>query len=259
MPNQKHALGLLPDPPDEQDYKFKALKLKLKRRLPAELPPSVDLGALMSPIRDQGSLGSCTAFAVGVGLAESIGIEHLRDPFIGLSPLFLYYVTRARARNTREDTGATLRGTMKSMAKVGTCPEERWPYEIDKFAKRPPIKAYRDTDRFKFRNYYRVTDFEDIKIAVAAKNPVALGIMIYSSFETAKVAKGGMVPLPNKRREDFLGGHAVLIMGYDDEKKLIKVRNSWGEGWGDKGYFYLPYDWFDPDLDLASDMWTATL
>jgi C1A family cysteine protease len=258
MAKQKHAFGLLPDPPDEQDYKFKVIRPKLKRAVPT-LPKSADLGDLMSPIRDQGQLGACTAFAVGVGLGESIGIEHLRDPFIGLSPLFLYYVTRARARNTKEDTGATLRGTMKTMSKVGTCPETMWPYDIEKFAKRPPIKAYKDTARFQFKNYYRVTDFEDIKIAVAAKNPVALGIMIYSSFETAKVAKDGLVPMPNKRREQLLGGHAVLIMGYDDDKKLVKVRNSWGTSWGDKGYFYLPYDWFDPDQDLASDMWTATL
>ncbi len=62
--------------------------------------------------------------------------------------------------------------------------------------------------------------------------------------------------MPNTRREDYLGGHAVLAMGYDDEKKLIKFRNSWGSAWGDKGYFYTPYDFV---TEYASDMWTCTV
>ena len=55
----------------------------------------------------------------------------------------------------------------------------------------------------------------------------------------------------------MLGGHAIVIVGYDEEKRLFTFRNSWGEDWGDKGYGYLPYDYVC-DKDLASDFWVIT-
>jgi C1A family cysteine protease len=57
-----------------------------------------------------------------------------------------------------------------------------------------------------------------------------------------------------KKGEEFLGGHAVLCVGYDDHKHHFIMRNSWGDSWGDKGYFYLPYEYL-LDHNLASDFW----
>ena len=51
-----------------------------------------------------------------------------------------------------------------------------------------------------------------------------------------------------------LGGHAVTAVGYDDFKECFIVRNSWGEGWGDKGYFYMPYQYISHPM-LAQDFW----
>jgi C1A family cysteine protease len=60
---------------------------------------------------------------------------------------------------------------------------------------------------------------------------------------TKEVAANGELPLPTKG-EDIVGGHAVVCVGYDDAKQAFIVRNSWGTGWGDKGYFYMPYEFF---------------
>ena len=54
----------------------------------------------------------------------------------------------------------------------------------------------------------------------------------------------------------MLGGHAVVAVGYDDFKACLIVRNSWGPSWGDKGYFYLPYDYITPSF--AADFWQIT-
>lgn len=265
-----HATGWLPDPPDERDLHLRAIRGPLTNRArkvtgQAELPSKAELYSIMSPVRDQGPIGSCTAFAVGVGLAESIEIEHLRDPFFPLSPLFLYYATRLRSRQSKQDSGATLRATMKTMAKVGICPENLWPYTdvAQRFTQRPSKEAFGDTERFRFRKYYRVADLDDLKLAIASKNPVVGGFMLYPAFESAKVAKTGIVPMPGKR-EQSIGGHAMSVFGYDDNggpdgRGHVVMKNSWGTDWGDRGMCFLPYDYFDTDAGLAVDLWTASL
>jgi C1A family cysteine protease len=84
--------------------------------------------------------------------------------------------------------------------------------------------------------------------------PFVFGFTVYASFESAKVANTGVVPMP-VLAEKVLGGHAVLAVGYNDKQKRFLVRNSWGTGWGMSGYFTIPYAYLT-DSNLADDMWT---
>jgi C1A family cysteine protease len=90
---------------------------------------------------------------------------------------------------------------------------------------------------------------------------VVFGFQVYSGFESDKVAKSGMLSLPAKS-EELLGGHAVVIVGFDDDLVIdghagaVKVRNSWGEGWGLKGHFWMPYKYVT-NPNLADDFWSV--
>lgn len=255
----KHGTGLQADLPDKRDLKFSKIKNRiLKTRGVMELPKSIDLRRIMSPIRNQGSLGSCTGFTVGTGLVESLMIEHLRDPLVQVSPLFLYYCTRSINRATNKDTGATLRDTMKTVAKYGICPESSWPYDISVFQKKPPREAYKAAQDFKINRYYRVKDLKDLKVSIACQNPVVLGMHLFSSFESRETVKSGVAPFPDFENEDYLGGHAMMACGWDDRKGCVLLRNSWGRGYGEGGYVWVPYECFDNKLGLVVDMWTAT-
>jgi C1A family cysteine protease len=64
--------------------------------------------------------------------------------------------------------------------------------------------------------------------------------------------------MPNTKTESFLGGHAVLAVGYDDFYQRFMVQNSWGTSWGIKGYFTMPYAYL-LDPNLSSDFWTVRL
>ena len=63
------------------------------------------------------------------------------------------------------------------------------------------------------------------------------------------------MPKPN---EAAVGGHAVLAVGYNDTQQRFVVRNSWGTGWGQKGYFTMPYAYLT-DPNLSDDFWTIRL
>ena len=75
--------------------------------------------------------------------------------------------------------------------------------------------------------------------------------------------KSLLVPLP-KKGSKLYGGHAILAVGYDDNKMIgadkgaLLIRNSWGTGWGMAGYFTIPYAYLT-DRGLASDFWTIRL
>lgn len=253
------GLGFIPDPTDERDFLFKSVKKNLfKAKKIVKLPESVDLRDLMSEIRDQGEMSSCTAFAVSVGLMESIEIEHFKSPMVPLSPLFLYYNTREFQGAPNEDNGATLRDTMRMAAKLGVCAEKTWPYSMNRVFSEPPSSAYREAGNrsSKIKTYYRVAGLNEIKQALAARNPVVLGLMLYESFQSEEVAATGIVPMPNTSKESLVGGHAVCAVGYDNAKSMVLIRNSWGSGWGEKGYCWVPYGYFK-NPDLACDMWTA--
>lgn len=236
---RKHGLGYLPDLGDPRDFKY---QLKAAHR-----PKSVDLRSQMPPVWDQGQLGSCTAFA----LTASVAFLH---GFTG-SQLFLYYKERVLEHTTHSDAGAMIRDGIKVLAKVGLPPEDAWPYDVSKFARRPTTKAYRAAKQELIGEYRRLSSLDDYLDCLASRSPFVVGITVFESFEGTQAEQAGEVPMPGPN-EQVLGGHAICVCGYRDDGSFI-VRNSWGPDWGDAGYFYLPQAYL-ASADLATDAWTIT-
>jgi C1A family cysteine protease len=238
---------------DKEDLRDRVYASSIFRKK-EELPEEVDLRNQMSPIVDQGQLGSCTANAIASGLHEFLQLKEGKQ-LTRLSRLFLYYQERLMEGTVGEDAGASIRDGIKILNKQGCAPEQDWPYIIEKFTEAPPQQAYQDASANTISEYHRVTSVSALKAALAEGQPVVIGMEVFSSFESEAVAETGIVPLPTAYEEN-LGGHAVLAVGYKkiQGKAYIIVRNSWGEGWGDKGYFYLPESFFSRHV---FDMWTG--
>ncbi|MDR3566043.1 MAG: C1 family peptidase [Negativicutes bacterium] len=247
----RRVYRLKPDLRDLRDHIFRATAFMH----PMELPLSIDLRAQCSPVVDQGTLGSCTANAIVSGLREYLLLQ-AKLPWVALSRLFLYYEERLLEGTVDEDSGAYIRDGMKVLQTIGVCPESEDLYDIGKFTEPPSALAIADAKQYKISQYHRVTDLTMLKTALAEKQPVVVGIKVYQSFESQAAAETGIIPLPNTTTEELLGGHAVLAVGYDDAKQWIIIRNSWGTSWGDKGYCYLPYQYWS--AGLVTDMWTGT-
>jgi C1A family cysteine protease len=92
-----------------------------------------------------------------------------------------------------------------------------------------------------------------LKTCLASGVPFVFGIAVYQSFETPIAAASGLIPMP-KPSETYLGGHALIAVGYDDQTHEFLVRNSWSTRWGIDGYCWIPYDYLT-NPHLASDFW----
>ena len=236
------------DLPDHRDF-----KLSPPASISA-LPPKVDLRPECPPVYNQGELGSCTANAIGGAFEFEILRQGLKD--FSPSRLFIYYNEREIEGDTDQDNGAQIRDGMKSIATQGVCPELAWPYIPAAFATKPSENCYLIALESKSVQYLSMAqDINHLKGCLADGFPFVVGISVFESFESDTVAVTGLVPMPGPK-ESCIGGHAVMAVGYDDTLGSFLMRNSWGDGWGLAGYFYLPYEYLT-DSGLASDFWTV--
>jgi len=238
----KYSLIWKADKPDTRDYKYQ-VSAKVS-------PNSVDLRRYCSPIENQGSLGSCT----GQSIAGAIELLNKRNGKpTDVSRLFIYYYERLILGTVNYDSGAYIRDGIKATNHYGASLESLWPHDIRKFRQEPIAEAKNDALNRKVTLYERVTDFNGCIDALGNGYPVIIGFNVYTSFMSATVARTGNMPYPNTKRERLLGGHAVLLVGYDKTKKVFIVRNSWGTSWGIKGYFYMPFNVINPNM--SGDYW----
>lgn len=241
------GLGWRRDLPDVRDFHFS---------LYVKAPPArADLTPQCPPIYDQGTLGSCTANAV----ASCLQFTERELGFNAVTPSrhFLYFNTRLIMGTVDYDSGASIRDSIKSPARYGYPNESDCPYTVRYFARRPVQQAYKlGAPRALNTAWYGRVPQTDLalKSAVSQNNPVTFGFTVYESFLTAAVSRSGVCPMPTKT-EEMAGGHAVVLVGYDDERKAFLVRNSWGTSWGLNGYFWMPYEYV-LNTHLAADFWT---
>lgn len=251
-----------------------------------------------------GAIGFCELRdqIVAKGLSPSSVTTSNITP-VNLSPLFLYYYERAndtQSGGVTVDNGANMEDIVYTLVNNGVCPETDWPYSDAKsgafpppytqipFTQQPSVTAITDAQQnidkdiqganLNQKNILssvvtaQVTGsgtalLTNIKQFLAANHPVVFGVRVYSSFESSAVQKTGIIPLPGST-EKLLGGHALMLVGYNDNanynmyknvvsynsrgKKVTQsqlitgyftFRNSWGTGWGNQGYFSIPYDY----------------
>lgn len=250
MARKMAGYGWTPDLPDGRDQMYAA-----PPRVVSKLPRRVDLRKQCPAVYDQGQLGSCTANAIGGALEFDQRKQNGRKPFTP-SRLFIYYNERAMEGTVESDSGAQIRDGIKTVAKEGACKEKTWPYDIARFRDKPAKASYTEAKKNQAIRYQRLTQsLSQLKGCLAEGYPFVFGFVVYDSFETPEVAKTGHAPIPGAR-DNPVGGHAVMAVGYDESKQWFIVRNSWGPKWGMRGYFTLPYGYLVQN-SLAQDFWTV--
>lgn len=255
----KYQYLLNKDSKDPRDFQFSALAA-------VPLLHDTDYADKFPPIWDQGALGSCQSHAI-----DAID-AYIKGYSFTPSHLFEYYNVRVLENTVGQDAGGNLRDTCTALAANGVCDAAVWPYDIAKFADKPPQEAYdsANKDNDKIYTYYRVQSIDQIRQALSAGHTPLIGIRIYENFEMQSTLQTGVIPAP---RGALLGGHALVIVGHHDAPSTtckaldflshvfirrstghVKIRNSWGTGIGlnGTGYFQCDYEVLER---LLMDMW----
>ena len=229
---------------DSPDYRDKYIDDTVLLNIDA-----VDLRHNMPGVYDQKEIGSSVANAVAA--AYEFNQIQLDDNHVFIpSRLFIYYNTRKIEKTILYDAGSQIRNTIKSLNINGICSETKWNYNPDMIITRPIDECYIQIPKIK---YYRINqNIESLKGCLSNGIPFIFGFSIYQNFE--KINKlNNILKMPDKE-DEYLGGHCVLCVGFDNEKDAFIIRNSFGVEWGNNGYFYMSYNYI-LNLNLCSDFW----
>lgn len=253
----ERKMGWIPQKPDFRDLKFSVEQEELK---PIQSVYLSDKYKLPLPY-DQGQLGSCTANGIGFLVHYDLLNKFSQNktaPFMP-SRLFIYYYERLSEGTVDQDAGAVIRDGIKVVNRMGVCSEDLWPYDIEQFAVEPDAKCVQSALNCEALKYKAVdnTNKQLMVNCLLQGFPIVFGMSVYESFMGHKVAATGIVPMP-KATERLVGGHCMAIVGYSLQYDAFIVRNSWGTGWGQKGYCRIPAAYLCND-NYASDFWMVTL
>jgi len=220
-------------------------------RAKESLANSVDYTSSISRVRNSGEEGSVVGFALATALEYQITKATAKT--VSISPRYIYNLARAADGNGATDSGTTIKGAIQLLSSKGAVEDNVWPYKAGQFAA-PPPPAVATAKKYKITNVSTVQGVDAVKQALSQTGPLVAGITMYASAMSESTSKSGLIPVP-KAKESILGGHAVVLVGYDDRTQRVKFVNSWGSGWGDHGFGYLPYN-FLSRKDLMSEAWT---
>jgi len=220
--------------------------------LPKEIPPSFSWRNQMSKVKNQGNVQSCAAFAataiVEFQKRKRAEVAHEYD----LSEALLYEISTYETNQTPSscrEAGRYFLDIINALKSFGVPREDCHPYE--RVCKDPPSKFGEESPLW-CKRWDELSSLNKIKDAVAIdtldlkalKNaiyvaPVLAGMIVFADFFSYS---GGVYEHPPSEGESIAGFHAIVLIGYDDNKKALELRNSWGEDWGEGGYAWMSYD-----------------
>lgn len=216
------------------------------------LPPKADLSHFCGVVYDQYRTQSCSANAIASALtfyANQHG-RRRRPP----SRLFMYYNARAITNTQATDSGTTIRNALKAYAHNGACAEREWPFLKRDITRRPTKTCYQVSTAFPV-SYRRIPQqLDDLRAALAQGHAFIFGIQAYGQPFT-EAAKTATLRLPRKS-DTLFGGHALIALGYDSQKKRFLARNSLGRNYARDGFFWIPDAYFT-DPELTYDFWVV--
>lgn len=245
-------------------------------------PKTVDLREHASAVRFQGQRNACTAFST-CALLELVENQAMGTDATALSRRFLYKASRT-ALQWEGDVGSHLRATIGTLATVGVVPERWWPWDEAAFDDEPSGFCWAMAGQHRIDAAVRLdhpdTESDELiqlaKSVVASRMPLVGAITLYEDAVRQSVKNGGAIPLP-RAVDKAVGGHAIVIVGYDDSRVIANIseggmqttgafliQNSWSDKWGDKGFGWVPYDyvtvgqWVDWWL-LLREHWVDTV
>ena len=233
MSNFEHGFGLVRGETDPRDYVFGVSAAAI----PEEYLPEVK-----AAVHDQGQINNCATHALSASLENSLGGKIGFDWYYG-----------NRRYSDHKGQGTIERDLLKAAQKDGGLSWEKYPYEeempaaMERFEKLAE-KLLPDSRKLVIGNYWALRSFDEVRRALYEGKFVQLGLQLFAGIKkvTAESPVLSEPSISGTQVEEWLGGHMVWATGYcvKNGVRCIRCRNSWGEGWGENGDFYVPEGYF---------------
>lgn len=210
--------------------------------LMGDLPTAVDLSPHFPTPGNQGRQSSCVGWAVAYALKSAQETQERRwrpdDPSRVFSPSFIYNQINL-TRDCR--AGTMFVDALNLLRRDGVATMGDFPYAEGACAAAPDAAVKQRAKEFRIAEWRRVNvqDETEIKSQLAAGFPVLFGMVVDEAFHALR----GSTPYRQFSGVN-LGGHAMVVVGYDDSKSAFKVINSWGTEWGEGGFGWISYTAF---------------
>ena len=239
------------DPREYAGFEFSTLNGELNGvpGADATFPAMVDLSPNFPLPGDQGAQGSCVGWATAYALKTyqektELGwslntLDHL------FSPAYVYNQVKLGGCGD----GSFIHEALDLIVKQGVAPLSLMPYSDASCSALPSVAVQQEAQTYRALRRAKVSGTQAVKAALANRLPVVIGMSVYQDFELLR----GPNSVYNTATGPNLGGHAITIVGYDDNRYggAFHVINSWGRNWGDGGYFWLPYSFFPQVVSQA--------
>ena len=234
---QTHRLGLTGTPltPDPAVLKLTA----------TAVPTSYDLTPWAIAPGDQGTVGSCAAWAV---VYSALGYYQRHDGVAGgaLAPMYTYAQIAKGV-----DNGSSFQANLDIAKTQGVDTQTDYvPQGNMDFTTQPTAAQTANAKNWKLSAYTALTVSQaNIQTSISSGHPVLLGINVYDNFMSLTSANNGFY---SGISGNLLGGHAVTALGYDATG--VRIENSWGTGWGASGFATLAWSYVTTQVTSAIDV-----
>jgi hypothetical protein len=237
----ERILNCIPSRKIENDWRFEHAVLSGLLAAPAFIPDSLDLRESWWTIGDQGATGSCVGWATADGLCRWHFVKAGRLAMNrNLSVRYIWMAAKEIDEFTSypttfiEQEGTSLKAAMDIARKFGVARDSDLPFKPEKLFPGSTQSFYATIAQLKIASYFNLgTNMINWKNWLAIKGPILTRLGVDATWDNATATKGN---LDIYRSNTVRGGHAVLLVGYTKDRFI--VRNSWGTGWGDKGFGY---------------------
>jgi C1A family cysteine protease len=211
----------------------------------------IDLRNLLDIVYYQGNLSSCSGNVVAYAYRFLQNKEKV-SPNLMIMPsrLFIYYNTRVIGGNVNTDSGGNIANAITSLRRQGVCDESLWDYDPTRVLIRPPALCYNAALKHRVitsnninlpSNTTQNAVIAPLKNILRAGFPFMLRMRVYESIFTPNTKTPGLIKFPIPSGDRFLGFHYIICLGFNDKEGFFILRNSWGQGNGDGGDYYMPY------------------
>jgi C1A family cysteine protease len=209
------------------------------------LPRFADLSGTVPAPGNQGPSGSCSSWSSTYGAASQAVRRAGLGSTITLSPAFTYNKVSGDSTCRK---GTNISATLNMLRDIGALPFERFVFDAGWCGRQATAPELQEAAKYRIKGWNKLDarKIEDVKAQLARGVPVIFAMHTNSEFRRIKA---DIFDFPGTMNGG--NGHAMIAVGYDDNRKAFRIQNSWGRGFGEGGYAWLGYDFWARNTEVG--------